>query len=115
MNPPLRERADVDALRAAIADGTIDMIATDHAPHDGGSKAAAELAGCFGAGHRQWPLSAEQARAFTGAANGVIGLQTALGLAMELVHSASDRPAPPGRTDGAQSGPLAPAAGRTAG
>ena len=88
MNPPLRERADVDALRAALADGTIDMIATDHAPHDPGSKAAAELAGCFGARHRQWPLSAEHARAFTGAANGVIGLQTALGLALELVHSA---------------------------
>ena len=40
MNPPLRERSDVDALRAALADGTIDMIATDHAPHDPGSKAA---------------------------------------------------------------------------
>jgi dihydroorotase len=33
MNPPLRERADVDALRAALLDGTIDAIATDHAPH----------------------------------------------------------------------------------
>jgi len=33
MNPPLREQADVDALRAAVADGTIDAIATDHAPH----------------------------------------------------------------------------------
>jgi dihydroorotase len=33
MNPPLREQADVDALRAALADGTIDAIATDHAPH----------------------------------------------------------------------------------
>ncbi len=88
MNPPLRERSDVDALRAALADGTIDMIATDHAPHDPGSQAVDELAGCFGAGHRQWPLTAQQARAFTGAANGVIGLQTALGLAMDLVHSA---------------------------
>lgn len=88
MNPPLRERSDVDALRAAIADGTIDMIATDHAPHDPVSKAAAELAGCFGRGHREWPLHAEQARAFTASANGVIGLQTALGLAMDLVHAA---------------------------
>src|SRR5438105_4983970 len=33
MNPPLREQADVDALRAALRDGTIDAIATDHAPH----------------------------------------------------------------------------------
>jgi dihydroorotase len=33
MNPPLREQSDVDALRAALADGTIDAIATDHAPH----------------------------------------------------------------------------------
>src|SRR6185312_13521496 len=33
MNPPLREQADVDGLRAALLDGTIDAIATDHAPH----------------------------------------------------------------------------------
>jgi dihydroorotase len=33
MNPPLRTDADVDALKAALADGTIDAIATDHAPH----------------------------------------------------------------------------------
>jgi dihydroorotase len=33
VNPPLRTRADVDALRAALADGTIDAVATDHAPH----------------------------------------------------------------------------------
>lgn len=33
VNPPLREQADVDALRGALADGTIDAIATDHAPH----------------------------------------------------------------------------------
>jgi dihydroorotase len=33
MNPPLREQSDVDALRVGVADGTIDAIATDHAPH----------------------------------------------------------------------------------
>ncbi len=33
VNPPLRERGDRDALRAALADGTIDCVATDHAPH----------------------------------------------------------------------------------
>ncbi|MCU1465818.1 MAG: dihydroorotase, multifunctional complex type, partial [Actinomycetia bacterium] len=38
MNPPLREKADVDALRAALLDGTIDAIATDHAPHTPESK-----------------------------------------------------------------------------
>jgi dihydroorotase len=38
MNPPLREQADVDALRAALVDGTIDAIATDHAPHTPESK-----------------------------------------------------------------------------
>ncbi len=33
VNPPLREQADVDAVRQALADGTIDAVATDHAPH----------------------------------------------------------------------------------
>ncbi len=33
VNPPLRTRADMDALRAALVDGTIDAVATDHAPH----------------------------------------------------------------------------------
>jgi len=33
VNPPLRERADVDAIKRGLADGTIDAIATDHAPH----------------------------------------------------------------------------------
>src|SRR2546426_8963461 len=33
MNPPLREAADVAALRAGLADGTVDAIASDHAPH----------------------------------------------------------------------------------
>jgi dihydroorotase len=33
VNPPLRTRADIDAIKAGLADGTIDAIATDHAPH----------------------------------------------------------------------------------
>jgi dihydroorotase len=33
VNPPLREQGDIDALRAALADGTVDAVATDHAPH----------------------------------------------------------------------------------
>jgi dihydroorotase len=38
VNPPLRSAEDVQALRAAVADGTIDIIATDHAPHTADSK-----------------------------------------------------------------------------
>jgi dihydroorotase len=40
VNPPLRTEADRQALIAAILDGTIDAVATDHAPHTGGDKAA---------------------------------------------------------------------------
>jgi dihydroorotase len=67
MNPPLRSAADVEAIRAGIADGTVDAIATDHAPHAPRLKAR--------------PLDA-------GAPFGIIGLETALGLAItELVHT----------------------------
>jgi dihydroorotase len=58
MNPPLRAEADVAALRAALADGTIDVIATDHAPH-----------------HYD-----EKEREFADAPNGIVGLETALGV-----------------------------------
>jgi dihydroorotase len=65
MNPPLRGAQDVAALRAGIADGTVDAIATDHAPH------APEF--------KQKPIAE--------APFGVIGLETALALALtELVH-----------------------------
>jgi dihydroorotase len=63
MAPPLRPRADVEALREAVADGTIEVIATDHAPH-----------------HRD-----EKEVEFEAAANGVIGLETALPLGLRLV------------------------------
>ncbi len=64
MNPPLREEADVAALREALRDGTIDMIATDHAPHHYEAKE----------------------RDFDDAPFGIIGLETALGLGIkELV------------------------------
>ncbi|MGH7635329.1 MAG: dihydroorotase, partial [Gemmatimonadaceae bacterium] len=66
MNPPLREAADRDAIRAALADGTLDCIATDHAPHHYDAKE----------------------REFDDAPNGIIGLETALSLALrELVLS----------------------------
>jgi dihydroorotase len=60
MNPPLREEADVEALQGALKDGTIDVIATDHAPHHYDAKE----------------------REFDQAPNGIIGLETSFGLAM---------------------------------
>ena len=64
MNPPLREAEDREAIRQALRDGTIDVIATDHAPHHYDAKE----------------------REFDDAPNGIIGLETALGLAItELV------------------------------
>ena len=66
MNPPLREAADREAVRQGLRDGTIDVIATDHAPHHYDAKE----------------------REFDDAPNGIIGLETALGLAVsELVES----------------------------
>lgn len=66
MNPPLREAADVEAVRGALADGTIDIIATDHAPHHYEAKE----------------------REFDDAPFGVVGLETALALGLtELVGS----------------------------
>jgi dihydroorotase len=56
MNPPLRTVGDVEALREAVKDGTIDLIATDHAPH-----------------HYD-----EKEREFADAPNGIVGLETAL-------------------------------------
>jgi dihydroorotase len=64
MNPPLRSEADRDAVRQGVADGTLDVIATDHAPH-----------------HYD-----EKEQAFEDAPFGIVGLETALGLAFtELV------------------------------
>jgi dihydroorotase len=48
VNPPLRTAADIDALRAALADGTIDAIATDHAPHPHEDKDCEWGAAAFG-------------------------------------------------------------------
>ena len=61
VNPPLRPDEDVQALRAGLADGTIDAVATDHAPH---------------AAH-------DKDHAFADAAFGMLGLQTALGVVVE--------------------------------
>ncbi|MCL2620048.1 MAG: dihydroorotase [Defluviitaleaceae bacterium] len=64
MNPPLRSFTDVEAMKAGLKDGTIDVIATDHAPH-----------------HVD-----EKAKGFLTAPFGIVGLETALGLSMELTH-----------------------------
>jgi dihydroorotase len=64
MNPPLRNAADREAILAALADGTIDAIATDHAPH----------------------ASHEKQVEFERAAFGITGLETALGLAIARLH-----------------------------
>ncbi|MFH1897674.1 MAG: amidohydrolase family protein [Candidatus Desantisbacteria bacterium] len=64
MNPPLRSEDDVEAIRQGLSDGTIDAIATDHAPH----------------------TLAEKEQEYSKAPFGIIGLPTSLGLVLtELV------------------------------
>ncbi len=63
MNPPLRSPEDVEAVRAGLADGTLDTVATDHAPHHYDEKEAA----------------------FTEAPNGIVGLETALGIMLTRI------------------------------
>ncbi|MGB8412699.1 MAG: dihydroorotase [Candidatus Binatus sp.] len=93
MNPPLRNRDDVEALHAAIRDGTFDMIATDHAPHDPKSKRMEQLGAFFGPGRQAGHLERDAAELFAHAANGVVGLETSLGLALGLVHRSLIEPA----------------------
>ncbi|MSQ11124.1 MAG: dihydroorotase [Dehalococcoidia bacterium] len=65
VNPPLRTAPDTEALVAALRDGTIDAIATDHAPH----------------------AATDKTCTFQEAAFGISGLETAFGLLMRLVHA----------------------------
>jgi dihydroorotase len=92
MNPPLRSHGDVEGLLAAIRDGTIDMIATDHAPHDPDSKRMPQLGAYFGPGHPVTQLDHDCAEEFAHAVNGVVGLETALGLALQLMHRSLIKP-----------------------
>jgi dihydroorotase len=97
VNPPLRTQTDVDALRAAVADGTIDIIATDHAPH------ASEDKDC------EWAA----------ASFGMLGLETALGIVQKVLVDTgaatwrdvarlmSEAPARIGSVDDAHGRPLA--------
>lgn len=64
VNPPLRRQADVEAIRQGLSDGTLDAIATDHAPH-----------------HKD-----EKSGEFDKAPSGISGLETAIGLSMRLVE-----------------------------
>ena len=72
MNPPLRSRKDVESIKEGLKDGTIGMIATDHAPHTDEDKMAE----------------------FNDAPVGTIGLETAIGVALtELDRSSTCGPA----------------------
>jgi dihydroorotase len=97
VNPPLRTKADVDALRQGLADGTIDCVATDHAPH---------------------PVEAKETE-WAAAANGMTGLETALRVVQkamvdtglvdwaDIADRMSARPAAIGRVPG-HGQPIAP-------
>ncbi len=90
VNPPLRRDEDVAALREALADGTIDIVATDHAPH---------------------PVEAKEC-AWDEAANGMVGLESALSVVQaavvdtgllqwsDVARVLSSKPAEIGRLDG---------------
>jgi dihydroorotase len=97
MSPPLREPEDREAVRQGLRDGTIDVICTDHAPHHYDAKE----------------------REFDDAPNGIIGLETALGLAvtelvdsglLSLVDLVSRMSATPARVFNLPGGSLAPGA-----
>ncbi len=93
VNPPLRPQADVDAVKAALADGTLDAIATDHAPH----------------------APEEKELPFDQAPPGMLGLETALALALTeldlpieaVLALLSWQPARVAGLDGAHGGPVA--------
>ena len=70
MNPPLRSRADVEALMAGLRDETIDVIASDHAPHS----------------------IEEKDVEFAAAPNGILGLETMLGIVLQKVAAAGVLP-----------------------
>ncbi|MEZ5255978.1 MAG: dihydroorotase [Ilumatobacteraceae bacterium] len=94
VNPPLRTAADIAAVKAGLADGTIDVIATDHAPHPPESK--------------EQPLDQ--------APPGMLGLQTALPLALgelgldlpHVIRLLSTNPARLARLDDRHGGPIEP-------
>ena len=97
MSPPLRSKGDTEALLEALVDGTIDCIATDHAPHAGSEKEGE----------------------FDRAAFGIVGLETAVGLLLDRLVRPGALPLPtlisrlsrdPARLLGLPGGHLAPGA-----
>ncbi|MGH7232809.1 MAG: dihydroorotase [Nitrospiraceae bacterium] len=94
MNPPLRAGEDVQAIKEGLRDGTIDVIATDHAPH----------------------AAQEKQQEFAAAPNGIVGLETALPLTLALVEegvltletAVSKLTRDPARAFGLSGGTLAP-------
>jgi len=90
VNPPLRRAEDVEALRAALADGTIDIVATDHAPHPVESKEAAWAEASFGMVGLESALSIVQA---TMVDTGLIGWA-------DVARILSSAPAAIGRLEG---------------
>lgn len=70
MNPPLRSASDREALLAGLADGSIDCVATDHAPH----------------------AANEKNQEFDHAPFGITGLETALGLCVSILHAKNKMP-----------------------
>ena len=98
MNPPLRTQRDIDALLAGVADGTIDILASDHAPH----------------------AKFEKEVEFDAAPFGIVGLETELGLFIDLLvhkHRTIDLPrliamltVNPARLLGLAAGTLSPGA-----
>jgi dihydroorotase len=94
VNPPLRTADDIAALRAGLADGTIDAIATDHAPH---------------------PVD-DKERPIDDAPPGMLGLETALGVALavldlplaDVVAALSWKPAAIAGVGDRHGGPIAP-------
>ena len=70
VNPPLRTKADVEAIIEGLKDGTIDAIATDHAPHS----------------------AEEKAKTLTEAPSGMVGLETALGVTLTYLYHTKELP-----------------------
>jgi dihydroorotase len=97
VNPPLRTAADVAALRAALADGTIDCVATDHAPHPLEDKETEWAAAAFGMTGLETALRAvQEAMVETGLLDwaGVADRMSARPAAIGRLSGYGQRPAP---------------------
>ena len=112
MSPPLRAAHDRDALRAGLADGTIDMIATDHAPHDPASKKFDRLGPLFHPGRVAERLSPEDARTMATRGQRDRRARNRARARARAGASGCNYARPHGRTDGGESGALASSSAR---